>query len=109
MFILRIFCNFVLTKKLQKKKSMKVKIYVISGPEAINFMQNDDLEGFRAYLSEEENLYFAQPEYFDSETEATAFCSGIAYGADERGTAERYVLRSCEPVDLPFMEAIENY
>ena len=54
-------------------------------------------------------LDFGEPEVFDTEAEALAFCSGIGYGANECATPDRYPLRSCEPVDLPFIEAIENY
>lgn len=49
------------------------------------------------------------PEAFETEQQALAFCSGLGYGANESATHERYPLRSCEEVDLPFIEAIENY
>ena len=88
---------------------MSIKVYVIENPSLIEFLQEDDLEGFKNYLTEDDTLYFADPECFDSEAEALAFCSGIGYGSDERGLVQRYPLRSCEPVDLPYIEAIENY
>lgn len=88
---------------------MSVKVYVIEDSSLIEYFINDDIEGFIHYLLEDETLCFPEPEYFDSEAEALAFCSGIGYGADERGPVERYPLRSCEAVDLPFIEAIENY
>ena len=34
---------------------------------------------------------------------------GLGYGSDERAMPDRYPLRSCEPADAPFIEAIENY
>lgn len=88
---------------------MSIKVYVIEDSNLIEFLQNDDLEGFKVYLNEDETLYIPDPEYFDSEAEALAFCSGIGYGADERGTVEKYPLRSCESCDLPYIEAIEQY
>ncbi len=87
---------------------MSIKVYVVSDPTAIEFFQNDDLDGFKLYL-EEENLDFGEPEYFDTEAEALAFCSGIGYRTNERATPNSYPLRSCEPIDMPFIEAIENH
>ncbi|MDE6010863.1 MAG: hypothetical protein K2F87_05425, partial [Muribaculaceae bacterium] len=78
---------------------MSIKVYVITDPNSIKFFVNDDLEGFRQYLSEEDMLDFPEPEYFDTEAEALAFCSGIGYGADERATPDRYPLRSSKEVD----------
>lgn len=54
-------------------------------------------------------LNFPEPEVFDTEEAALAFCAGIGYGTDERALPVRYPLRSCEPVDAPFIEAIESY
>ena len=54
-------------------------------------------------------LDFPEPEYFDTEAEALAFCSGIGYGTNERATPDRYPLHSSEEVDRPFIDAIENY
>lgn len=89
--------------------AMSVKVYVISDRTAIDYIQDDDIDGFKEYLAEDDTIYFDDPEIFDSEAEALAFCSGIGYGTNERGPVERYPLRSCEPADLPFIEAIENY
>lgn len=88
---------------------MSVQVYVISDPLAIDFIQNEDLDGFKEYLDSDDTLYIPEPEEFATEAEALAFCSGIGYGTNERGPVERYPLRSCEPADLPFIEAIENY
>lgn len=54
-------------------------------------------------------LDFPEPEVFDTEEQALAFCEGLGYGSDERAMPDRYPLRSCEPADAPFIEAIENY
>lgn len=107
--MLQIFCIFVCGKQPQNLFIMSVKVYVISDPLAINFLVDDDIEGFKEYLDSDDMLDFGEPEVFDTEAEALAFCSGIGYGANERATPDRYPLRSCEPVDLPFIEAIENY
>ena len=92
---------------------MSIKVYVVEDTEAIDFIQNNDLDGFKAYLDEtkenEHYLYFDEPECFDTEAEALAFCAGIGHGMDERAPVERYPLLSCEPDDVPFIEAIEGY
>ncbi|MBD5176969.1 MAG: DUF5053 domain-containing protein [Bacteroidales bacterium] len=92
---------------------MSIKVYVVDDPTLIDFIQESDIDGFRVYLDEskeEDNfILFGEPECFDTEAEAIAFCTGIGYGFDERGPVERYPLRSCEECDLPFIEAIENY
>lgn len=88
---------------------MAVKVYTISDPLAIDFLVNDDIDGFKEYLDSDDTLYFAEPEEFTTEAEAITFCEGIGYGTDERAMPERYTLRNCEPADLQFIEAIENY
>lgn len=88
---------------------MSVKVYVISDPLAINFLVDDDIDGFKEYLDSDDMLDFPEPEVFDTEAEALGFCEGLGYGADERAIPDRYPLRSFEPVDLPYIEAIENY
>ncbi len=88
---------------------MSIKVYVITDSEAINYLVNDDIDGFKEYLDSDDMLDFPGPEYFDTYAEALAFCSGIGYSANERALLERYPLRSCEETDLPFIAAIENY
>lgn len=88
---------------------MSVKVYVISDPLDIDFLVNDDLEGFKEYLDSDDTLDIPDPEIFDSEEKALAFCAGLGYGKDDRIMPDRYPLRSCEPADVPFIEAIENY
>ncbi len=88
---------------------MSVKVYVIRDRLAINFLVEDDIDGFREYLNSDDMLDFAEPEVFDTEEQALAFCEGLGYGTDERTISDRYPLRSCEPVNAPFIEAIENY
>lgn len=88
---------------------MSIKVYVITDPEAINYLVNDDIDGFTEYLASDDMLDIPEPVYFDTEAEALAFCSGIGYGENERAMPERYLLRSCEEADLPFIEAIENF
>lgn len=89
--------------------AMSVKVYVISDYTAIEYIMDGDLEGFKEYLDSDDTLYFPEPEVFDSEDKALAFCAGLGYGKDERDVPDRYPLRSCEPTDVPFIEAIENY
>ncbi len=92
---------------------MSIKVYVVTEPALVDFLVDNDLDGFTAYLDEsKENddfILFNEPECFDTEAEALAFCTGIGYGYDERATPERYPLRSSEETDSPFIEAIVNY
>ena len=104
-----IFANFVSKKQTQNLAHMAVKVYVVDDPILMSFIEDNDLEGFKEYLDSDDTLLFDEPESFATEDEALAFCSGIGYGLDERSPAERYPLRSCEPDDVPFIEAIENY
>lgn len=88
---------------------MSVKIYVINDPLAIGFLVNDDIDGFKEYLDSDDMLDFPEPEVVDTEEQAIALCKDIGYGKDERAMPDRYPLRSCEPTDAPFIEAIKNY
>ena len=88
---------------------MSVKVYVISEPLAIDFIMDDDIDGFKENLDSDDMLDFPEPEVFDTEEQALAFCEGLGYGSDERAMPDRYPLRSSEPADAPFIKAIENY
>lgn len=104
--------KFVVTLHIKRPQNlliMPVKVYVIDDPILISFIEDGDLDGFKEYLDSDDMLDFGEPEVFNSEAEALAFCPGIGYGANERATPDRYPLRSCEPADAPFIEAIENY
>lgn len=93
--------------------AMTIKVYVVTEPALIEYLIDNDLEGFKAYLEEsKENddfILFEDPECFDTEAEALAFCDGIGYGADGHATPDHYPLRTTEETDLPFIEAIEGY
>lgn len=88
---------------------MSIKVYVLTDPILIDFAQDGNIEGFKEYLDSDDTIYFNDPETFDTEAEALAYCAGIGYGKDERAPVERYPLRSSEEDDLPFIEAIEKY
>ena len=88
---------------------MEAKVYVINDPLAINFLVDDDIDGFKEYLESDEYLDFGEPEVFDTESEALAFCDGLGYGSEERAVPTIYPLRSFEEVDRPFIEEIEKY
>lgn len=88
--------------------AMSVKVYVITDRTAIEYIQDDDIEGFKNYLAEDDTVCFDEPEIFDSEAEALAFCSGIGYETYERDPIERWPLRNFEEADRPFIELIEN-
>ena len=108
---LRTLSNEILnySSNLPNTQDMDIKVYVITDQTAIDLITDNDLDGFKAYLAEDDTLYFPEPETFATEEQALAFCSGIGYGIDERAPIERLPLRSCEPDDVPFIEAIENY
>lgn len=88
---------------------MSVKVYVVSAPLAVDFIVNDNIEGFKELLDSDDTLYFPEPEIFNTEEQALAFCAGLGYGKDERAIPDRFPLRSCEADDAPFIEAIESY
>lgn len=88
---------------------MAVKIFVVEDSLAISFLVNDDVDGFKEYLESEEYLDFTEPETFNTEEQALAFCAGLGYGANENIAPERYPLRSFEEADRPFIDALESY
>ena len=61
---------------------MTVKVYVITDPLAINFLVDADIDGFKEYLESDEYLDFGEPEVFETEEQALAFCAGLGYGAN---------------------------
>ena len=87
---------------------MSITVYIVEDATAIDLIQNNDFDGFKAYLAEDDTLYFGEPECFDTEAEALAFCAGIGHGMDERAMVECAPLRSSEPDEVPFIEAIEG-
>ena len=88
---------------------MEYKVYVIKDTDLIAFIEDNDIEGFKTYLKEEEAYTFDEPIQFDTEKEALAFCAGIGYGVDERMPVERLPLRSFEEYDQPFIEIIKKF
>lgn len=88
---------------------MSIQVYVVTDATAIQFIEDNDIDGFKEYLAEEEYLDFGEPETFDTEAEALAFCAGIGHGCDERATPTRFPLRSNVDIDLPFINAIKEY
>ena len=110
-YALRTLSNEILnySSNLPNTQDMDIKVYVITDQTAIDLITDTDLDGFKAYLAEDDTLYFPEPETFASEEEALAFCAGIGYGIDERAPIDRLPLRSCEPADVPFIELIKQY
>ena len=88
---------------------MSAKVYIITDPNLIEFVENNDIDGFKNYLSEEEYLMFDEPVEFATEQEALAFCAGLGHGKMEGASVEQLPLRSFEEYDQPFIESIENY
>lgn len=88
---------------------MSAKVYVITDRTAIDFIENNNVDGFRNYLAEDKFLMFDEPVELETEQEALAFCAGLGYGVDDRFPVAKFLLRSFEEYDMPFIEAIENY
>lgn len=88
---------------------MPIKVYVIKDCTAIDFIEDNDIDGFKQYLSEEEYLMFDDPIQFETETEALAFCAGLGYGVDDTLPVAKFPLRSFEEYDQPYIKAIEGY
>ncbi|MDE5847175.1 MAG: DUF5053 domain-containing protein [Muribaculaceae bacterium] len=84
---------------------LAVKVYVVRDRNAIEYILNDDVDGFRSYLADDPYLDLGEPECFDTEVEALAFCAGIGYGMDELNP-EVYALRSTEEGDMRFIEVL---
>lgn len=60
-------------KQPQNLLSMSVKVYVINDPLAIDFLVNDDINGFMEYLDSDEMLCLPELEIFDTEEQTIAF------------------------------------
>lgn len=88
---------------------MSAKVYVIKDRLAIDFIENNDVDGFRNYLAEDEFLIFDEPVEFKTEQEALAFCTALGYGVDDHLPVAKFPLRSFEEYGKPFIEAIGNY
>lgn len=104
----QLFCNFVFEKQPQNLRIMPVKVYVIDDPILISFIEDGNIDGFKEYLASDDTIIFHEPETFDTEEAALAFCSGIGFGVDERTPVERFPLRSSESEDLPFIHILES-
>lgn len=87
---------------------MEVKVYVIHDREAIEYIEDNDIDGFRDFLEREETFYVEEPEVFQSEREALAYCSALCTDREGRSPVDQFPLRSSESYDLPFIEALEN-
>lgn len=80
-------------KTISKSARYVSEVYVISDPLAINLLVNDDIDSFNKYLDSYDTLDFPEPEVFDSEGQAIAFCEGLSYGPNERDIPDCYPLR----------------
>lgn len=88
---------------------MDTKVYIIRDRDLIDYIEDNDIDGFREYLSADDTILFDEPIEFETEAEALAFCGGLGYGVDERMPTPKFPLRTFEEYDRPFIEAIENY
>ena len=88
---------------------MSAKVYVIKDRTMIEFIENNELDGFKNYLAEDEYLMLDEPVEFQTEQEALAFCAGLSYGVDDTLPVDTFPLRSFEEYDQPFISEIERY
>ena len=56
---------------------MDIKVYVITDRTLIDFIEGNDINGFRKYLGDDDTLYFAEPIQFETESEVMAFYAGL--------------------------------
>ena len=87
---------------------MAERVYVVRDPRAIEFIENDDLDGFKAYLDAHPTSDIGKEEHFWTKEEAIAFCSGLEYGVDEHTGIPPYPLRSWEVPATWFMRLIKR-
>ena len=70
---------------------MQIKLYVITDRNLIDLFEDNDIDGFKQYLEEDDTLYFEGPVLFSTESEALAFCAGLGYGIDDHNPVDRYL------------------
>ena len=87
---------------------MAERVYVVRDPHAIEFIENGDLDDFKAYLDEHPTSDIGKEEHFWTKEEAIAFCSGLKYGVDKHTGISPYPLRSWEIPDTWFMRLIKR-
>ncbi|MDE6329501.1 MAG: hypothetical protein K2L83_02190 [Muribaculaceae bacterium] len=56
-----------------------IKVYVISDPLAINFLVDDDIDGFKEYLDSDDMLDFPDPEMFETEPKEAIIRNRLYY------------------------------
>ena len=83
------------------------KVYILSDPEAIEYIVNDDLDGLKGALADG-LAPGLEVESFNSVAEALAFCAGLGHGRDERAMPDIFPLRSFEPADAPYIALLEE-
>lgn len=81
--------------------------YIIKDSEVETLVDDNDIEGFREYVADD-NLLDYNKEEFDSEEERGSFLRGFFHGCDERAPAGKVVLLSGNEYYEPFIEILEN-
>ena len=90
-------------------ENMNIEVYIVKDQTAISLIMEQDIQGFKAYLSENQTLIFHEPKLFATAQEAAAFCEGISYGKNESYPTDTLPLRSDNVDDIPFITAIKSY
>lgn len=84
----------------------KFTVYVLRDTDTIEYIVNDDIKGLRNALADGDLEPGIASKSFNTECEALAFCAGLGYGQDERALPSVYPLRSFEPYDIPYIDAL---
>lgn len=85
----------------------KYKVYIIPDMEAADLYNNDDLDGFREAIENEELESYVDVEEFETDAEKKAFLKGFSYGRDEDAT-DFLILCSDNECDIPYIEILES-
>lgn len=85
----------------------KYKVYIFPDMEAAGLYSNNDLDGFREAIENEELEASVDVEEFETEAEKNAFLKGFSYGRNEDST-DFLILCSDNECDIPYIEILES-
>ena len=85
---------------------MSVKIYVIEDGLAMSYMTS--INSFRQFLSTDTILDFKGPKVFETVAEAERYCESLNPDPTFEDEPYKWPLRSYDPTDVPFIEAIDS-
>lgn len=83
------------------------KVYIVRDSIAIEYIVNDDIDGFGFYIQTGNLVDSIEVESFLTENEALAFCRGLGRFEDDRNLPSIYPLRSFETEDQAFIDIVK--